>query len=128
MLGNEAYANTPAEALRATSFSAGVNNGPWLPVKNLEGMLEVLYNLGALTGSVVFKLQDATDGSGTGAADLSPAVETASLTTAGSTGALRVDKRKVRSHVRLVSTVTTGPALCAGVLVARDKMTPTSAT
>lgn len=121
MLGNEATAHTPTEALRSTSFSAGANNGPWLPVKDLEGTLAFEYNVGALTGSVVFKLQDATDGSGTGAADLSPAVQSASLSTAGSTGALLVNKRKVRSHVRLVATVTTGPALCAGILAARNK-------
>jgi hypothetical protein len=128
MLGNEFSAATPAEALRATSFSAGANNGPWLPVKNLEGMLAFLYNAGAITGSVVFKLQDATDGSGTGAADLSPAVASASITTAGTTGILSVEKRKVRSHVRLVATVTTGPVLAAAVLMARDKMSPPSAT
>jgi hypothetical protein len=123
MLGNEAFANTPTEALRATSFSAGANNGPWIPVSNLEGMLEVAYNCGAITGSVIFKLQDATDGSGTGAADLSPAVASASITTAGTTGALIVDKRKIRSHVRLVATVTTGPVLASGILLARNKTT-----
>lgn len=128
MLGNEANANTPAEALRATSWAAGANNGPWLPVKNLEGMLAFFYNVGAVTGSVVFKLQDATDGSGTGAADLSPAVQTASISAAGSSGALLVEKRKIRSHVRFVATVTTGPVLAAAVLASRDKMTPTTAT
>lgn len=124
MLGNESRAGTPTEALRATSFSAGAANGPFLPVANLEGDLLFLFNVGALTGSVVFKLQDATDGSGTGVADLSPAVASASLSTAGDTGSLVVAKKKIRSHVRLVATVTTGPALCAGVLMARSKTTP----
>lgn len=128
MLGNEAFANTPTEALRATSWSAGANNGPWIPVAKLEGMLAFFYNCGAITGSVIFKLQDATDGSGTGAADLSPAVASASITTAGTTDVLRVDKRKIRSHVRLVATVTTGPVLAGAVMVARDKTTPTNAT
>jgi hypothetical protein len=128
MLGNEASANTPTEALRATSWSAGANNGPWIPVKSLEGMLAVLYTCGAITGNVVFKLQDATDGSGTGAADLSPAVASGTITTPGTTGALLVDKRKIRSHVRLGATVTTGPVLASAILVARDKMTPTNAT
>lgn len=128
MLTNDAYAITPTEALRSTSFSAGANNGPWIPVAKLEGTLVVGYNVGAITGSVIFSLEDATDGSGTGAAALSPAVASASITTAGTTGALRVDKRKIRSHVRLVATVTTGPGLLAGILMARDKMTPTTAT
>lgn len=127
MLGNEAFANTPTEALRSTSWTAGANNGPWIPVAKLEGQLAFAYNIGAVTGSVIFSLEDATDGSGTGAAALSPAVASASLNTAGTTGVLRVEKRKIRSHVRLVATVTTGPILAACVLLARDKMTPTTA-
>lgn len=118
---SEAYAATPTEALRAASYSAGANNGGWLPVSALEGLLEFLYNVGAVTGNVVYKLQDATDSGGSGAADLSPAVATGSITTAGTTGSLKVDKRKIRSHVRIVATVTTGPALCAAILKARDK-------
>lgn len=121
MLASEAFAATPTEALRATSFSAGANNGPWLPVSALEGVLVFNYNVGAITGSVIFSLEDATDGSGTGAAALSPAVASASQTTAGSTGAIRVEKKKIRSHVRLVATVTTGPALLSGILTARNK-------
>lgn len=118
---SEGRANTPTEALRATSFSAGANNGPWIPVSQLEGLLEIAYNVGAVTGSVVFSLQDATDGSGTGAAALDPAVASASINTAGTTGALIVDKRKIRSHVRLVATVTTGPVLASAICIARNK-------
>jgi len=124
---HEAYSNTPTEALRSTSFSAGANNGPWIPVAKLEGNLAFFYNTGAVTGSVIYKLQDATDGSGTSAADLSPAVASASITTAGTSGALIVGKSKIRSHVRFVATVTTGPILAAAVLIARDKMSPTNA-
>lgn len=124
MLGNESRSGTPTEALRPTSFSAGANNGPWLPVANLEGDLLFLVGIGALTGSVVFSLEDATDGAGSGAAALSPAVATASLNTAGQAASLVVAKKKIRSHVRVVATVTTGPALCAGYLQSRGKTTP----
>jgi hypothetical protein len=127
MLSNSVFSTTPTEALRATSWAAGANNGPWIPVSKLEGLLVFLYNVGAVTGSVIFKLQDATDGSGTGAADLSPTVTTASLSTAGGTGMLTVPQGKPRSHVRLVATVTTGPVLASAVMLARDKMSPTSA-
>lgn len=121
MFPSEANAGANVEALRATSFSAGANNGPWLPVKDYEGVLKFVYNLGANTGSTVFSLEDATDSGGTGAAALSPAVSSGSVSAAGTTGALIVDKRKIRSHVRLVATVTTGPAVCAAVLQARQK-------
>jgi hypothetical protein len=120
---DEAIAASKVEALRATSFAAGANNGPWIDVSNYEGDLLFAFNIGAVTGSVILKLQDATDGSGTAAADLSPAVATASLSTAGGTAALIVPKSKIRSHVRLVATVTTGPILIAGILLARPKTT-----
>jgi len=121
MFSGEAYAAANVEALRATSFAAGANNGPFIDVSQYEGDLKFIFNLGAVTGSVILKLQDATDAGGTGVADLSPAVQTASLSTAGTTAALIVDKRKARSHIRLVATVTTGPILIAGVLQARQK-------
>lgn len=121
MLSNEFGAQVPVEALRATSFGAGANNGPWLPVKDIEGVIDFIFNIGAVTGSVVLKLQDATDGTGTGAADLSPAVTTASLSTPGGTARLAVDKRKIRSHVRIVATVTTGPILIAAIAIGRAK-------
>ena len=124
MLGNEAQSGVAVEALRSTSFTAGAANGVWLPVSQYEGDLCFMYNIGALTGSVVLKLQDATDVGGTGAADLSPAVTTGSLSTAGGTGQLTVPKSKIRSHVRIVATVTTGPALVSAMMKARSKTTP----
>lgn len=122
MLGNEAHANTPLEALRAAAYSAGANNGPWIDVKDLVGTLEFIYNVGAVTGgTITFKLQDATDSGGSGAADLSPAVATSALNTAGGTGKLLIHQNKIRSHVRIVGTVATGPIDAAAVFVARSR-------
>jgi hypothetical protein len=120
---DEGIAASKVEALRAVSLSAGATNGPWIDVSNYEGDLVFAYNAGAITGNVTFKLQDATDGSGTSAADLSPAVASSAITTAGTTGALIVQKSKIRSHVRLVATVVTGPVLASGILLARPKTT-----
>lgn len=123
MLPNEAWAGSGVEALRSTSFAAGANNGPWLATSGYEGALLFLVQIGAVTGNAVFKLQDATDGSGTGAADLSPAVASSALSTAGDVARLVVAKGKIRSHVRLVATVTTGPILASGFMLARSKQT-----
>jgi hypothetical protein len=119
----ESTAASKVEALRATSFSAGANNGPWIDTSNYEGDLVFAINTGALTGSVIYKIQDATDISGTSAADLSPAVASASVTTAGTTQALIVPKSKSRFAVRLVATVTTGPCVTAAILLSRPKTT-----
>lgn len=121
MYSSEANAAADVEALRSTSWAAGANTGVWIPVSQYEGMIKFVYNMGAVTGSVIFKLQDATSGAGAGAADLSPAVATASLSTAGTVGNLMVDKRKVRSHVAIVATVTTGPILACAIVQARNK-------
>jgi acetyl-CoA carboxylase beta subunit len=71
--------------------------------------------LGAVTGSVVVKLQDATDGSGTGAADLAGAT-TASLSTANSAAKIVAKAGANRGFIRVVATVTTGPVFASAAM------------
>jgi hypothetical protein len=104
-------------SLAPASYAAGANNGAWIDVRAMEGEIFCPILIGAVTGSVIFKLQDATDGAGTGAADLSPAVATASINTANSAAKLVVPAGTVRGWVRVVATVTTGPVF-AGAAVA----------
>jgi hypothetical protein len=120
MLGNEAQAATIVNAINPASIAAGASNGPWLPVSAYEGDVLFDISLGAVTGSVVVKLQDATDGSGTGSADIT-GYTTASLSTANSTAKLLLPHNRPRSHVRVVATVTTGPVVMGVTLVARTK-------
>lgn len=100
-------------SLSPASYAAGANNGAWVDVRAVEGQIVIPITIGAVTGSVVFSVQDATDGSGTGAAALSPAVATASITTANSTARLVFPAGSVRGWVRVVATVTTGPVFAA---------------
>ena len=120
MLGNEAQACTTTQALNTASLSAGANNGTWLAVSDYEGDLFFDIAQGATAGNVVVKVTDATDGSGTGAADVTGAT-TAALSTANTATKLVVSAAKCRSHVRVVATVTTGPVLLGVTLVARPK-------
>jgi hypothetical protein len=122
MLGNEAQACTATLALNTASLSAGANNGTWLAVSDYEGDLLFDIAQGATTGSVVVKITDATDGSGTGVADVTGAV-TGTLSTANTATKIVVPASKVRSHVRVVATVTTGPVLLGVTLLARPKTT-----
>lgn len=117
MINTFASAALGAPSLNPASYAAGANNGAWVDVRTQEGELYVPITVGAVTGSVIFSLQDATDGSGTGAAALSPAVATGSITTANSVSKLVVPAGTVRGWVRVVSTVTTGPVF-AGALIA----------
>ena len=116
MINSHGSANQGAPSLNPASYSAGANNGAWVAAAPYQGEIYVPITVGAVTGSVIFKLQDATDGSGTGAADLSPAVATASINTANSVAKLVVQGKAVRSHIRVVATVTTGPVFASAMV------------
>ena len=122
MLGNEAHASGIAQTINPASLSAGAANGGWLAVSDYEGDLLFVIEQGATTGNVVVKLQDATDDSGTGSADITGAT-TAALSTANTATKLIVQASKCRSHVRAVATVTTGPIHVGVALLARPKTT-----
>jgi hypothetical protein len=119
MLGNEADAASTTLALAAASYSAGANNGAWVDCRNIEGDVLVSINVGARTGSIAFKIQDATDGSGTGSADVSGLT----LADIGASASSKIvfPSTSVRGFVRLVATVTTGPALIAATVHGRPK-------
>ena len=120
MFPSESTANTAVSAINPASLSAGANNGGWIDVRNYVGNLVFNVQLGAVTGSVIVKVQDATDGSGTSSGDVT-GITTASLNTANSTTQLVMDSRKSRGWVRAVATVTTGPIVMGVTMVARPK-------
>jgi hypothetical protein len=122
MLGNESTAATATSAINAASLSAGANNGGWIDTRNYQGDLLFTVLLGSVTGSVIVKIQDATDGSGTGSADVS-GFATASLNTPNSATKLIMPSSKSRGWVRAVATVTTGPILTAVAMHARPSTT-----
>lgn len=122
MLGNESTACSVTSAINAASLSAGANNGGWIDTRNMQGDLLFIINLGAVTGSCIVKVQDATDGSGTGSADVS-GYTTAALSAANTATKLIMPASKSRGWVRLVSTVTTGPILTSATLAARPNTT-----
>lgn len=122
MLGAESTAASVTTAINTASLSAGANNGGWVDTRNFQGDLVWVINLGAVTGSCIVKVQDATDSGGTGSADVSGFV-TASLTAANTATKLVMPAVKSRGFVRLVSTVTTGPILTSAVLLARPNTT-----
>ena len=119
MLGAESTASAATAAINTASLSAGANNGTWIDTRNYQGALVFVITLGSVTGSVIVKIQDATDISGTSSADVSGAT-TASLTTANTSTKLILPSSKPRGFVRLVATVTTGPVLTSAVLLARQ--------
>lgn len=122
MLGAEGSAAQIANAINAASLGAGANNGGWIDTRNMKGDLVFVINLGAVTGSCIVKVQDATDGGGTGSADVA-GYATAALSADNTPTKLIMPASKSRGWVRLVSTVTTGPILMSAVLIARPNTT-----
>lgn len=95
-------------SLHPASYAAGANNGAYVDISGAEGEVMVPIQLGAVTGSVILKVQDADDTGGTNVADLTGVV-TASLNTANSAAKLSFPAGSARKAVRVVATVTTGP-------------------
>lgn len=122
MLGNEATACNVTQAINTASLSAGANNGAWIDTRNMQGDLLFIIALGAVTGSCIVKVQDATASDGTGSADVT-GYTTAALSAANTATKLVMPSTKSRGWVRLVSTVTTGPILTGAALVARPGTT-----
>lgn len=120
MLGNEAQAATAVKLLDPVSAAntAAATSG-WVDARRAEGDVMVTTQVGALTGSITWTIETATDNSGTGAVGVTP---NEGAFAAGA--ANQVQKRTVRAtagkgFMRVVGTIVTGPALVAATLAYR---------
>jgi hypothetical protein len=126
MLHNEGQAATQTQLLAAVSAAntAAATSG-WIDVRQYEGDLVFNVNTGIVSaGNIVWTIEDATDGSGTGAAAVTP--NEGAFTTVTTANDPLSQKRTVgagavRGWVRVVGTITTGPAVVAADLLARPK-------
>lgn len=127
MLGNEAQA---AEATQLLVPGAKANTAAatsaWVDVRGYEGDLMFTSQVGAVTaGTVTPTIEDATDGSGTGAATVTPHQGAFTVVTTSNdplTEKRTVSAGAVRGWVRYVGTIATGPADAAVTLHARPKI------
>ncbi len=105
----------PASLADTTAATSG-----WIDVRTYIGNILFDISSGAITGSYVGKIQGATDGSGTGAADITGATHTA-VSTANQVKTISVPAT-VAPYMRYVGTVTTGPVV-GGVTLRGRKAT-----
>jgi hypothetical protein len=127
MLANQGQAAervTMVAAVSATNTAAATS--AWIDVRKYEGDLVIVSSVGILTGSLTPTIEDATDGSGTGAAGVTP-TEGAFTAVTTSNDPL-AEKRtipagSVRGWIRYVGTIVTGPAPVAVELLAHPKYT-----
>lgn len=124
MLNNEAAA---ADALQLSVCNARgtTTTGSWLDVRGYEGRLLLTQLVGVVTGTTPTldgKIQDATDISGTGSADVAGAVFT-QVTAANSVQKMILGAKQTRGFIRYVGTIggTTPVFNMAVMLNARPK-------
>lgn len=126
MLGNEGQAAETTSLLAPVSAAATANaTSSWIDVREYEGDLVFVVQTGVVTaGQIVWTIEHASDGSGTGGAGITP--NEGAFTTVTTSNDPLTEKRTVPANavagwVRVVGTITTGPALVSASLSARPK-------
>lgn len=122
MLGNEGQASKIVKLLDPVSAAntAAATSG-WVDVREAEGDLVFSAQVGALTGSITWSIEHASDGSGTGAAAITPNEGAFAAGAANQAQKRTVNASAVAGWVRIIGTIVTGPALVAASVQYRPK-------
>ncbi len=124
MLGNEGQASTVTKLLDpASAANTAAATSAWIDVRAFEGDLVFVNQVGALTGSITWTIEHATDGAGTGAAAITPNEGAYAAGAANQVQKRTVNASAVGGWVRCVGTIVTGPALVAVSILSRPKYT-----
>ena len=121
MLNREGSASTSVFVLNpASAANTAAATSGWIDVRNFEGEIAIIQQVGAVTGSITGALEDATDGSGTGSAALTGASFTL-VNAANNIQKITIPAGRARGWIRYVGTIVTGPAIVGVSLTARNK-------
>lgn len=124
MLNNQGQAAEIVKMLDPVSAVATANaTSGWIDARKYEGDIVVTAQVGALTGSITWTLEDATDGSGTGAAGIMPNEGAFAAGAANQVQKRTLNASAVRGWIRCVGTIVTGPALVAASFQGHPKYT-----
>lgn len=107
-------AASTVKLLSPVSAAATANaTSSWTDIRAAEGDLVVIVETGALTGSLVWTVEHATDSGGTGAVAITPSDGAFTAGAANQTQKRSVSANAVGGWVRVVGTIVTGPVLVA---------------
>ena len=122
MLGNEGQAAIIKKLLDPVSAAntAAATSG-WTDVREAEGDVVFTNQVGALTGSITWTIEHASDSGGTGAAAITPNEGAYAAGAANQVQKRTVNASAVAGWVRCVGTIVTGPALVGASLMYRPK-------
>lgn len=114
MLCNQGQAATVVKLLDPVSAAnTAAATSAWVDVRSAEGDLVFTTQLGAVTGSIAWTIEDASDGSGTGSAGVTPNEGAFAAGAANQIQKRTINAGAVRGWVRVVGTIVTGPSLVA---------------
>lgn len=126
MLGNEGQSAEVTSLLAPVSAAnTAAATSAWVDARKYEGDLVFSVQTGVVTaGQIVWTIEHASDGSGTGAAAITP--NEGAFTVVTTANDPHTEKRTVSANaiagwVRVVGTITTGPSLVAATLLSRPK-------
>ena len=122
MLGNDGQASATIALLHPVSAAnTAAATSAWTDVRGHEGDLVFRVQVGALTGSITWTIEHASDNSGTGGVAITPTEGAFSAGAANQVQKRCVPCKAVQGFVRVIGTIVTGPALVAASVSSRPK-------
>ena len=123
MLGNEAQASTTTKLLDPVSAAnTAAATSSWVDARTAEGDIAFINHVGAMTGSITWTIEHASDNSGTGAVAITPNEGAYSAGAANQCQKRTISANAIQGYVRCVGTIVTGPALVAASITFRPKV------
>ena len=120
MLNNEAQLSTTALLLSPVSAAnTAAATSAWVDCRDAQGDIMFVNQVGALTGSLVWTIEHASDAGGTGSAAITPNEGAYAAVTANSVQKRSIPANACRGFVRCVGTIVTGPAVVAASVTRR---------
>ena len=122
MMNNEGQAATIKKLLDPVSaVNTAAATSSWTDVRDAEGDVVFTNQVGALTGSITWTIEEASDSGGTGAAAITPNEGAYSAGAANQIQKRTIPAGAGKGFVRCVGTIVTGPALVAVSIMYRPK-------
>jgi hypothetical protein len=114
VLNNEAQAATSRKLLDPVSAAnTAAATSSWIDVRDSQGDVMFVNQVGALTGSITWTIEHATDNSGTGGVAITPNEGAYAAGAANQIQKRTISANACKGFVRCVGTIVTGPALVA---------------
>ncbi len=125
MFNNEAQASTAKKLLDPVSAAnTAAATSSWIACGGADGEGDVMVTtqVGALTGSITWTVETATDNSGTGGVAVTPNEGAFAAGAANQIQKRTFNKSNLKGFLRVVGTIVTGPALVSAALAYRQKI------